>query len=201
MECLPASDSSLLVRFGEEISVALNRNVISLFRYVHRANPEWLTNLHPAYSSLLIDFDPLAVGHAEVEAFVRQQPESFFVPIGKRIDVPVRYDGPDLGFVAETHRLTAAQVVDLHASVEYLVAFLGFAPGFAYLLGLPKQLATPRLASPRPNVPAGSVGIAGNQTGIYPSASPGGWQLIGQTDLELHPEWAMPGDRVRFVPV
>ncbi len=201
MECLPASDSSLLVRFGIEISVALNRQVISMFRYVHRANPAWLKNLHPAYSSLLIDFDPLSVGHAEVEAFVRLQPESFFVPIGKRIDVPVRYDGPDLGFVAETHRMTPAQVIELHASVEYLVAFLGFAPGFAYLLGLPAQLATPRLASPRPNVPAGSVGIAGGQTGIYPAASPGGWQLIGQTDLELHAEWAMPGDRVRFVPL
>jgi KipI family sensor histidine kinase inhibitor len=200
-ECVPASDSSLLVRFGHEISAELNRHVIALFRYLHQANPAWLMNLHPAYCTLLIDFDPHEVTHAQVEAFVRTQPDSHFAPIGKRIDVPVRYNGPDLGFVAETHRLTAAQVIDLHTSTDYLVAFLGFAPGFAYLLGLPAQLATPRLERPRPQVPAGSVGIAGHQTGIYPAASPGGWRLIGETDKSLPPDWIMPGDRVRFVPV
>lgn len=201
MECLPASDCSLLIRFGDHISVELNRQVISLFRFLHQANPPWLVNLHPAYATLLIDFHPLTVTHAEVEAFVRSQPVTYFVPIGRRIDVPVRYHGPDLPFVAETHRLTIPQVIQLHSQNDYLVAFLGFAPGFAYLLGLPAQLATPRLASPRPQVPAGSVGIAGHQTGIYPAASPGGWRLIGETDLPLHAEWAMPGDRVRFIPV
>ena len=201
MECLPASDCSLLVRFGDQISVKLNRQVISLFRFLHKASPPWLVNLHPAYATLLIDFQPLTVTHAEVEAFVRTQPVTHFVPIGRRIDVPVRYDGPDLPFVAETHRLTIPQVIQLHSQNEYLVAFLGFAPGFAYLLGLPPQLATPRLASPRFQVPAGSVGIAGLQTGIYPATSPGGWRLIGETDLSLHAEWAMPGDRVRFIPV
>jgi len=199
-ECLPASDASLLARFGRELSVAANRQVISLFRYLHHANPPWLVNLHPAYCSLLIDFHPLLTTHDEVDAFVRRQPDTHFAPIGKRIDIPVRYNGPDLPFVAETHRLTAAQVIDLHSSAEYLVAFLGFAPGFAYLFGLPSQLATPRLDRPRPQVPAGSVGIAGQQTGIYPAASPGGWRLIGETDFPLHPDWAMPGDRVRFVP-
>ncbi len=201
MECVTASDASLLVRFGDHISVELNRQVISLFRFLHRANPPWLVNLHPAYATLLIDFNPLTVTHAEVEDFVRLQPITYFVPIGRRIDVPVRYKGPDLAFVAETHRLSSAQVIDLHSNAEYLVAFLGFAPGFAYLLGLPAQLATPRLDRPRLQVPAGSVGIAGHQTGIYPAASPGGWRLIGETDLALHAEWAMPGDRVRFVPV
>lgn len=201
MECVTASDASLLVRFGDHISVELNRQVISLFRFLHRANPPWLVNLHPAYATLLIDFNLLTVTHAEVEDFVRLQPITYFVPIGRRIDVPVRYKGPDLAFVAETHRLSSAQVIDLHSNAEYLVAFLGFAPGFAYLLGLPAQLATPRLDRPRLQVPAGSVGIAGHQTGIYPAASPGGWRLIGETDLALHAEWAMPGDRVRFVPV
>ncbi|MBY0508476.1 MAG: 5-oxoprolinase subunit PxpB [Bryobacteraceae bacterium] len=197
---LPASDASLLVRFSDEISVEANRRVIALFRYLHQASPPWLVNLHPAYASLLIDFDPHLATHDEVAAAARQQPDTHFAPIGKRIDVPVRYNGPDLGFVAETHRLTPAQVIDLHAGAEYLVAFLGFAPGFAYLLGLPPQLATPRLDRPRPQVPAGSVGIAGQQTGIYPSASPGGWRLIGETSLDLHADWAMPGDRIRFVP-
>ena len=197
MECLPASEQSLAGRH----SIELNRQVISLFRFLHQANPSWLVNLHPAYATLLIDFHPLTVTHAEVEAFVRTQPVTHFVPIGRRIDVPVHYHGPDLPFVAETHRLTIPQVIELHSENEYLVAFLGFAPGFAYLLGPPAQLATPRLERPRPQVPAGSVGIAGHQTGIYPAASPGGWRLIGETDLALHAEWAMPGDRVRFIPV
>jgi len=200
-ECLPASDCSLLVRFGHQISAALNRQVISLFRFLHQANPPWLVNLHPAYCTLLIDFHPSLTTHAEVIAFLQTRPDTSFAPIGKRVDVPVRYNGPDLPFVAETHRLTPTQVIDLHSSHEYLVAFLGFAPGFAYLLGLPPQLATPRLPTPRPHVPAGSVGIAGHQTGIYPAASPGGWRLIGETDLSLPPDWVMPGDRVRFVPV
>lgn len=200
VEYLPASDSSLLVRFGEGISVELNQRVIALFRHLQQANPAWLVNLHPAYSSLLVDFHPQQTTHAEVEQCVRSQPDTHFAPIGKRVDVPVRYNGPDLAFVAETHRLTPAQVIDLHAGAEYRVAFLGFAPGFAYLLGLPAQLATPRLPRPRPQVPAGSVGIAGYQTGIYPAASPGGWRLIGETDLPLHPDWVMPGDRVRFIP-
>ena len=199
--CLPASDGSLLVRFGGHISIDLNRQVIALFRHLHQANPPWLVNLHPAYCSLLIDFDPRLTTHAEVHAYLNTQPDTHFAPIGKRVDVPVRYNGPDLPFVAETHRLTPAQVIELHSGAEYQVAFLGFAPGFAYLLGLPPQLATPRLDRPRPQVPAGSVGIAGHQTGIYPAVSPGGWRLIGETSLELHPEWVMPGDRVRFIPL
>ena len=199
-EYLPASDSSLLVRFGDAISIELNRQVISLFRGLHRADAPWLVNLHPAYCSLLIDFDPLAITHAEVEAVVRDLPVSYFAPIGRRIDVPVRYNGPDLDDVALAHRLTSEEVIALHSGAEYVVAFLGFAPGFAYLLGLPPQLATPRLPKPRPSVPAGSVGIAGQQTGIYPAASPGGWRLIGETDLTLSPDWAMPGDRIRFIP-
>ena len=157
-ETLPASDSSLLVRFGHEIRPDLNRQVIALFRFLHHANPPWLINLHPAYCTLLIDFDPALVTHAEVAAVLRTRPDTQFAPIGKRVDVPVRYNGPDLPFVAETHRLTVDQVIALHASHEYLVAFLGFAPGFAYLLGLPAQLATPRLPTPRAQVPAGSVG-------------------------------------------
>ena len=200
-EYLPASDSSLLIRFGHEINPALNRLVIGLFRYLHQSNPAWLINLHPAYCTLLIDFDPRLTTHADVEAFVRSRPVSYFAPIGKRVDVPVRYNGPDLAFVAAFHHLALDEVIALHSSTEYLVAFLGFAPGFAYLLGLPPQLATPRLDQPRPQVPAGSVGIAGHQTGIYPAASPGGWRLIGETDRPLTPDWVLPGDRVRFVPV
>lgn len=131
------------------------------------------------------------------------EPESRF------IEIPVVYGGaagPDLTVVAEHSNLSERQVVELHASTEYVVWFLGFQPGFPYLGGLPEELHTPRRAEPRLSVPAGSVGIGGAQTGIYPLTTPGGWQLIGHTPLALFdpnnndPVLLRPGDRVRFVP-
>ncbi len=130
-------------------------------------------------------------------------------PKSRNIDIPVVYGtaaGPDLGEVARHAGLTEKQVVELHASVDYVVWFLGFQPGFPYLGGLPEQLATPRRDEPRLLVPAGSVGIGGAQTGIYPLATPGGWQLIGHTPLPLfdphrdEPVLLRPGDTVRFIP-
>ncbi len=130
-------------------------------------------------------------------------------PESRNIDIPVVYGtaaGPDLGEVARHAGLTEKQVVALHASVDYVVWFLGFQPGFPYLGGLPEQLATPRRDEPRLLVPAGSVGIGGAQTGIYPLATPGGWQLIGHTPLPLfdphrdEPVLLRPGDTVRFIP-
>ena len=129
---------------------------------------------------------------------------------GRLVEVPVRYggaDGPDLEDVARLHGLRPSDVVELHASVEYEAFFLGFAPGFAYLGPLPASLVTPRLDVPRPRVPAGSVAIAGAQSAIYPTDTPGGWRLIGRTDLRPWdvardpPALILPGDRVRFVPV
>ncbi|WP_313824493.1 5-oxoprolinase subunit PxpB [Leclercia sp.] len=131
------------------------------------------------------------------------EPESRF------IEIPVVYGtaaGPDLGEVARHAGLTEKQVVELHSSIDYVVWFLGFQPGFPYLGGLPEQLATPRRDEPRLQVPAGSVGIGGAQTGIYPLATPGGWQLIGHTPLPLfdpdrdEPVLLRPGDTVRFIP-
>ncbi|MCC8248962.1 5-oxoprolinase subunit PxpB [Saccharothrix luteola] len=130
------------------------------------------------------------VGHAEVD--------------GDEVVIEVHYDGPDLDLVAETAGLTAAEVVELHTGAEYRVAFCGFAPGFAYLTGLPEPLRQPRLDSPRTRVPAGSVGVAGEFTAAYPRATPGGWRLIGRTDAPLFdprrptPALLTPGDRVRF---
>src|SRR5436309_1088173 len=112
--------------------------------------------------------------------------EEVKLPEQRRVEIPVCYGGefgPDLAEVCVMRGLTEAQAVELHASVEYLVYFLGFVPGFAYLGELPNELVTPRLAAPRKRVPAGSVGIAGNQTGVYPFATPGGWRLIGRTPL------------------
>lgn len=131
------------------------------------------------------------------------------IPTPRRIEIPVVYGGvagPDLDAVARQNDLTLAQVVALHSSAEYIVYFLGFQPGFAYLGGLPDILATPRRAEPRLEVAAGSVGIGGSQTGIYPLATPGGWQIIGRTPLSLFnpdnasPTLLLPGDSVRFVP-
>ena len=125
------------------------------------------------------------------------------------IEIPVQYGGdagPDLADVAALAELSTSDVVDLHRGAEYRVFFLGFAPGFAYLGPLPEPIATPRLATPRERVPAGSVGIAGAQTAVYPFAMPGGWRIIGRTDAPMwdltrdSPSLLRPGDRVRFVP-
>jgi KipI family sensor histidine kinase inhibitor len=120
-------------------------------------------------------------------------------------EVPVCYDGPDLDAVARLHSLSTDEVVRLHSGADYVVAVIGFSPGFPYLLGLPEALLTPRLATPRVRVPAGSVAIGGAFTGIYPNATPGGWHLIGRTELRLFdphrepPSLLTPGDRVRFI--
>ena len=123
------------------------------------------------------------------------------------MEVPTRYDGPDLEAVARLWEMTTAEVVRTHTGTEMVVAFCGFAPGFAYCTGLPERLSVPRLDTPRTRVPVGSVGLAGSFTGVYPTASPGGWQLLGRTDLTLwdpsrpEPATLSPGTRVRFVEV
>jgi KipI family sensor histidine kinase inhibitor len=127
-------------------------------------------------------------------------------PRGELVEVPVTYDGPDLAFVAEAWGMGVEEAVAAHAAPVYVAAFCGFAPGFAYLSGMPEERAVPRLDSPRPRVPAGSVGLAGSWCGVYPTASPGGWRLLGTTDVALwdaareEPALLSPGTRVRFVP-
>jgi KipI family sensor histidine kinase inhibitor len=172
-----------------------------------------ILNLHPAYTSVLVDFDPRLRSHAQVEALIRaalasQADEA--PPEPRYVEIPVYYggeSGPDLGDVARHTGLSEERVVELHAAAEYLVYFAGFATCFPYLGGLPPELATPRLPAPRKHVPAGSVAIGGAQAGIYPLASPGGWRLIGRTRRLLFDPSASPpsllrmGDRVRFVPV
>jgi KipI family sensor histidine kinase inhibitor len=208
----PASDRSLLLSFGDELSFDTHLAVVRLTRCLEGVRGGIL-NLHPAYTSVLIDFDPRLRSHAEVEALVRERIASHAdtpQPEPRRIEIPVHYggeNGPDLGQVARHAGLTEERVVELHAKAEYLVYFVGFATCFPYLGGLPPELATPRLAAPRKHVPEGSVAIGGSQAGIYPLASPGGWRLIGRTRLKLFDRLASPppllrmGDRIRFVPV
>lgn len=211
MKLIPASDSSLLIVFGDTMSPALHVHVMSLFVALRQRNDPRIRNLHPAYASLLIDFDPLRLTYDEVSSLVQQLAMAVAPDKAARaITIPVCYDlefGPDLLDVARHARLTPTDVVRLHSSPTYLVYFLGFSPGFAYLGGLPEVLHTSRLATPRPLVAAGSVGIAGNQTGIYPFDSPGGWRVIGRTPWRMFdpqaapPTRLQPGDCVKFSPI
>lgn len=206
----PASDSSLFIGLGNEISIDAHRQVISLFHAIQNIQDARIRNLHPAYASLLIDFDPFRLTHEELESIVAPLLSSPLLPCPEPapvLEIPVCYDGdfaPDLTSVAHHTSLSGEQVVALHSGGDYFVYFLGFSPGFAYLGGVPRELHVPRLASPRKRVSAGSVGLAGGQTGIYPHDSPGGWQLIGRTPLRMFvPSAELPsrlqlGDRVHF---
>jgi KipI family sensor histidine kinase inhibitor len=162
----------------------------------------------PTYASVLLRFDPLALDPQAAEDAARailDAPGSFGA--GRLVEIPTRYDGPDLDDVARLSGLSTREVVDAHTSREHLACFLGFMPGFAYCGGLDPRIVAPRLPSPRTRVPAGSVAVVDGQTAVYPVASPGGWRLIGTTDVAVFdprrdpPALIHPGDRVRFVDV
>ena len=209
----PASDQSLLVYFGQQITVDANQRVRKLLQLLESEPVEGVRNLHPAYCSLLVKFDVLKLTHAQLETILRRyldRLDAISLAEPRHLEIPVCYGGefgPDLDDVAALHEMTPAEVVELHSSVTYAVYFLGFVPGYPYLGELPTALATPRLATPRRHVPAGSVAIGGNQTGVYPFATPGGWRLIGRTPVAMfRPDRASMsllsiGDRVRFVPI
>lgn len=204
----PAGDRALLVTVGRTIDPDLLGQVLALDRALAQRRPRGLLGTVSAYASLLCHYDPDVTDVARLEAGIRELEGQVdaSVPVGPVIEVPTRYDGPDLADVALKTNLTPAGVVEAHAGREYLVYCVGFAPGFTYCGALPDQLAVRRLASPRLRTPAGSIGIAGRQTGIYAVESPGGWNLIGRTTLRLFdpaadpPARFKPGDRVRFVP-
>ena len=209
----PASDQSLLVHFGQEISLETHREIVSFLKLLEAEPLAGIVNLHPAYASVLVKFDSLKFAHEEVEALLTPylaRLREVKLPEPRLREIPVCYGGefgPDLEEVAAIHKLAIEAVTKLHSSATYTAYFLGFVPGFAYLGGLPPELATPRLQAPRKVVPAGSVAIGGNQTGIYPTATPGGWRLIGKTPLKLfdtakaQSSFFEIGDQVRFVPI
>jgi len=219
MRVEPFGDAAVLVTFGETMDTPLNQQVQALARMLD-ATPEgerrfpFLPSV-PAYASLLIPFDPWAVSAHDAAQHLqevigeldldRSQP----TPSHRTVEIPVRYGGdhgPDLLDVAERTGLTPDEVIEAHASIDYTCFFLGFAPGFAYLGVLRPELELPRRGEPRTRVPAGSVAIAGRQTAVYPSATPGGWHLIGRTEAVLWdvqrdpPALLTSGDLVRFVP-
>lgn len=202
------SDSAVLLRLGEAIDPAANRQVHLLVAALTLDPLPGLLETVPGYASLTIHYDPLALTHAQVcewlESRINLAIESASCPV-KTVEVPVAYDGPDLDFVAAYCRLTIDEVIRLHTSDPYTVYMIGFTPGFPYLGILPEALRVPRLDVPRARVATGSVGLAGAQTGIYPVESPGGWRLVGRTPLTIFdpqrepPFLFAPGDEVRFV--
>jgi len=209
----PSSDQSLLIYFGRQITLVAHNRIRKLLRLLELEPIAEIRNSHPAYCSLLVKFDAVRMGHHELEAILRKylgRLEEVALPEPRQLEIPVCYGGefgPDLGDVADLHGLKPEQVIELHVSKSYLVYFLGFIPGFAYLGELPEALVTPRLATPRRSVPAGSVGIAGTQTGVYPFSTPGGWRLLGRTPIAMfRPDgdglsFLSIGDCVRFVPI
>jgi inhibitor of KinA len=212
---LTAGDSGLVVEFGAEIDPAVNRSVYGFTAAFEEATIKGVTELVPTYRSVLIHFDPLVLPpqqlQAEVDSLLARPGEDAAgtarsAPLYR---IPVAYgggDGPDLERVAEHAGMDGEGVVKIHSGGVYQVYMLGFLPGFPYLGGMDQSIACPRLETPRVKVPAGSVGIAESQTGVYPADSPGGWNLIGRTPVPLFdaskdpPAAIEPGSFVQFVP-
>jgi inhibitor of KinA len=210
---VPVGDAALTVELGDSIDLAINQRVYLLEQALQTTPAEGVIDLVPTYRSLLVLFNPCQVDFRTLSQHIRDQlPHMSGTPMDKprEVKIPVYYggeDGPDLAFVAEHNHLTPREVIDLQSSQLYPVYMMGFTPGFPYLGGMDERIATPRLASPRTLVKAGAVGIAGQQTGIYPIDSPGGWRIIGRTDFVLfdpdadQPFALSPGGLVRFVPI
>lgn len=208
-----SGDRALLVEYGDGIDPAVNEKVRAMTALLKKNLPKGVEAVVPAYRSLSILYDPLATtpaGLAEILHALEADSRTAPIAEAKVVPIPVCYGGefgPDIGVVAEHTGLREDEIVAVHASIDYPIYMIGFTPGFCYLGGLDRRLQTPRRKTPRTNLPAGSVGIAESQTGMYPVDSPGGWQIIGRTPLRLfapareNPFLYEAGDRIRFVPI
>ena len=214
----PMGDQALIVEFGDRVDAALSGEIAAVAQRLRESHAVGVLDVVPAYTTLALHYDPAALGAGTppyealveiIDAWLKTQTAAT-PPPGDLIDIPVCYGGAfgeDLEALAQTRNLSVEEVIAIHSGATYHVHMLGFVPGFAYLGGLDARLATPRRDTPRPRVPAGSVAIAGEQTGIYPMDIPGGWQIIGRTPLQLFKPDAMPpcllnaGDTVRFLPI
>ncbi len=217
----PLSDSAVTIDFGNVIDTEINDFVMKLYHICTKNSFMGMIEAMPAYASLTIFYNIFEVKNAypdfetafdfvkkylenNLQIAVVRRSENQFLTEFSLVRIPVIYDGEDLATVAEANNLSIEEVIKIHTAPTYKVFMMGFLPGFAYLGGLDARIATPRKATPRTKVAAGSVGIAGNQTGIYPSESPGGWQLIGRTEKQLYtpnlPEITLlkAGDYVQF---
>ncbi|WP_019122173.1 5-oxoprolinase subunit PxpB [Brevibacillus massiliensis] len=227
----PLGDQAVVVQFGTAMSLEAYRQVRRVSAMLDRQSLPGMVEYIPAYTTITIFYNPMELydwyksfGPADLEQdscspyqvcchLIQDRLDQAVLEseeAGRTVDIPVCYGGelgPDLGEVARLHQLSEQEVIEIHAGGDYLIYMIGFAPGFPYIGGMSERIATPRRKSPRLSIPAGSVGIAGNQTGIYPMETPGGWQIIGRTPLRLFrpednpPSLLRAGDRVRFVPI
>ena len=207
---LLAGDRGLLVEFGAVIDPEINRKVRQVFLVLEKMPIDGVTEVIPTYRSILIFYDPFQINPERLSEEILDREnklDKWEMPPPEIIEIQVAYGGdfgPDLEFVAQHNGLTPEEVIQIHTSETYLIYMLGFTPGFPFLGGLSERIFTPRRENPRQLVPAGSVGIAKNQTGIYPIDSPGGWQLIGKTPIKLYdptrspPILLKPGNYLRF---
>lgn len=210
---LPAGDAAIVVELGDAISPAINRRVRTLSLALESGSVPGVVDFLPTYRSVLVYYDPLSASPDALQSQIArllQAPDADAAANPRIVRIPTLYGGdmgPDIGFVASNAGISEQEVIAIHSAADYLVYMMGFSPGFAYLGGLDARLTTPRLESPRTQIPAGAVGIAETQTGVYPIASPGGWQLIGRTPLRLFDPARQPpallaaGDYVRFTPL
>jgi inhibitor of KinA len=219
----PLGDRALTIVLGDSIDETTHHRVRAVSKRIEMDMPTGIVDLVPAFASVTVHYDPVRVSAdtasetrspfdrlvAQLDRLLSDVRENE-LPTPRLVEIPVCYGGslgPDLDEVARKHDLQPDDVIQIHSSGEYLVYMVGFMPGFAYLGGLSPRIATPRRASPRTAVPARSVGIGGQQTGVYPLESPGGWNLIGRTPLEIfdlrrpEPMLLATGDRVRFRPI
>lgn len=213
IKLLPAGDRAMVVEFGNCIDEATNNNVHALAQKLKTAGILAIEELIPTFRSLMICYDPLRITYQELEEKVLLLSErlgSSEAHSSRVLEIPCCYGshfGPDLPDLVNYSGLTRDEIIAIHSSVSYKVYMLGFLPGFVYLGGLDKRIEMPRLKTPRVKIPKGAVGIGGNQTGVYPMDSPGGWRLIGATPVEFYnPERREPilcraGDYIRFVPI
>ena len=206
-------DSSILIVFGDSINPETNQRIASTVRLIREQKIEGIVDMIPAFVSLLVNYNPLVISYENLRTRLEKilQMKTQAAETVRRVyEIPVCYGGeygPDLQNIADHAGLSPREVIDIHTSCDYLIYMLGFLPGFCYLGGLDERIHTPRLQTPRLRIPAGSVGIGGSQTGIYPMESPGGWQLMGNTPVKTYdPNRSVPilvqaGEYIRFVEI
>ena len=210
----PVGDCAISIDFGQVIDPKINRQIRQIIEQIKDLQLDGIIELVPTYCALLVQYDAMVYSYSDIcrilEPTLQESVTDSANELVTIVEIPTVYGGefgPDLGFVASHNHLSEAEVVSIHSGTDYLVYMLGFIPGFTYLGGMDPRIATPRLSSPRTLIPAGSVGIAGEQTGTYPSDSPGGWQIIGRTPLTMYDmskkqaALLRAGDYVRYVPI